>query len=356
MSFDFTPRPVVEAPNELVHYDVLDGATPIRLITPAEENLDILAWASANQTGLLAELQDYGAVLFRGFDVSSIDQLRSFAKTFSPELLPYVERRSPRTELGDNIYTSTIHPADQYIHFHNTTSFSHQWPQRLWFCCIKPAEWEGRTPIADCRKVLSRIDEEVRREFIEKGVLYVSNYHEGIGLSWQTTFQTTNRAVVEKYCEDHGIEYEWVDGVRLRTKSRRHAVVRHPHTGELSWFNQAHHYHIASLEPEITEALTGAFAEEDLPRHAYFGDGSPIEKDVLEHIYSCYEKNENSFLWETGDVILLDNMLVAHSRTPYRGERLIALAIAELYHVPDGQSGGVAEPIHGGDGMLEAGD
>ena len=41
-------------------------------------------------------------------------------------------------------------------------------------------------------------------------------------------------------------------------------------------------------------------------------------------------------------MILLDNMLVAHSRTPYRGERLIALAIAEMY-VPTYTGGGIAE-------------
>jgi hypothetical protein len=56
-----------------------------------------------------------------------------------------MERCSPRTELGDKIYTSTIQPADQFIHFRNMTSFSHQWPRHLWFACLQPAEWEGRT-------------------------------------------------------------------------------------------------------------------------------------------------------------------------------------------------------------------
>ncbi len=115
----------------------------------------------------------------------------------------------------------------------------------------------------------------------------------------------------------------------------------HPDTGEQVWFNQAHHYHVESLEEEVTKALRDTFAEEDLPRHAYFGDGSPIDHKTLEHIYECYERNSNSFLWERGDVIILDNMLVAHSRTPYRGERLIALALAEMY-VPTYSGGGIA--------------
>ncbi|GAB1516578.1 TauD/TfdA family dioxygenase [Actinophytocola sp. KF-1] len=326
-----------------VRKSYVDGPTPIRLVQPARADVDLLHWVAAHRDDVLADLAANGAVLFRDFHVDTIDGLRRFARTFTPDLIPYTERRSPRTELGDHIYTSTIHPQDQYIHFHNTTSFSHQWPRKLWFSCIQPAEWEGRTPIADCRKVLAVMDPDVAAEFKAKGVLYVSNYHDGIGLSWQSTFQTEDKAEVAAYCRRQNIEFEWLDGgERLRTKSRRHAVAIHPDTGEQVWFNQAHHYHVSSLEEEVTKVLLDTFAEEDLPRHAYFGDGTPIDQETLRHVYDCYEQNSNSFLWERGDVILLDNMLVAHSRTPYRGERLIALAIAEMY-VPTYTGGGIAE-------------
>ena len=340
---DIQPQSVDAASIGAVRRSYLDGPTPVRLIEPTDADVDLLHWTASHTDDVLEELSATGAVLFRGFSVDTIDALRRFAQTFSPELIPYTERRSPRTELGDQIYTSTIHPQDQYIHFHNTTSFSHQWPRKLWFSCIQPAEWEGRTPLADCRKVLAGMDPQVAEEFRAKGVLYVSNYHDGIGLSWQATFQTEDKADVEAYCTRQGIEFEWLgDGERLRTKARRHAVAIHPDTGEEVWFNQAHHYHVASLEEEVTKALLDTFAEEDLPRHAYFGDGTPIDRQTLEHIYDCYERNQNSFLWERGDVVMLDNMLVAHSRTPYRGERLIALALAQMY-VPQYTGGGVAE-------------
>lgn len=325
--------------DSMVDFDVLVGPTPIRLVRPADDDVDLLGWAAENLELVRRELGEFGAILFRGFGIDRIDRLRDFARTFSDHLLPYVERRSPRTELGDNIYTSTIHPADQYIHFHNTTSFSHQWPRTIWFACLQPSETGGRTPIADCRKALRDLDADVRERFEQQGVLYTSNYYDGMGLTWQTTFQTSDPADVERYCHEHGIEFEWLGSDRLRTRARRHAVVEHPVTGESAWFNQAHHFHVRSLETQASEALLASFTEEDLPRNSYFGDGSPIDPPTLEHIYACYKDNEHSFAWEKGDVFMLENMTVAHSRTPYRGERLIALALADMYRVTRREGG-----------------
>jgi alpha-ketoglutarate-dependent taurine dioxygenase len=337
------PMVVSAAGEDLTSSTLIEGGTPIPMIRPNVADFDPFHWAEANSETLLQTLRTYGAVLFRGFRVDEIARLRQFAQIFCPQLIPYMERRSPRTELGDKIYTSTIHPADQHIHFHNTTSFSHQWPMKLFFACLMPAEWEGRTPIADIRQVLRSMDSTVRRRFEEQGVMYVANYYEGMGLSWQTTFQTEDRADVEDYCDRHKIQYSWIGGEQLRTKQVRHAVAVHPDTREHAWFNQAHHFHVTSLEPPVTKMLLETYAEEDLPRNSYYGDGSSIEPDVLEHIAECYKRAETTFLWEKGDVIMLDNMLVAHARTPYRGERLIALALGEMY-AGSYSGGGIAPP------------
>jgi alpha-ketoglutarate-dependent taurine dioxygenase len=324
------PKPLL-LDDSPVQSSIMGQNTPVWAYQCGSDEVDLAGWLTANREEILAQLREFGVILFRGFGVDTIPGLRDFATTFTPDLVPYKERRSPRTDLGDNIYTSTIHPADQEIHFHNTTSFSHQWPMKLWFSCIQPAEWEGRTPLADIGAVLRRMDPGIRDKFERLGVMYVSNYYEGMGLSWQTTFGTEDRRDVEKYCEQHNIEYEWVGGSRLRTRSIRHAVAEHPDTGVVTWFNQAHHFHVTSLEPDVATALLNSYAPEDLPRNSYFGDGSPLTDDVLRHIADCYAAERTAFLWEKGDVIMIDNMLVAHARTPYRGERLIALALGEMY-------------------------
>ncbi len=70
--------------------------------------------------------------------------------------------------------------------------------------------------------------------------------------------------------------------------------------------------------------------EEDLPRNVYYGDGSPIEDSVVEYLEKLYRKNAVSFPWRGRDVLMLNNMLVAHSRNPFVGERKIVVALGDL--------------------------
>jgi alpha-ketoglutarate-dependent taurine dioxygenase len=169
----------------------------------------------------------------------------------------------------------------------------------------------------------------VRDRFIAKGWMYVRNFGDGLGLDWQTVFQTTDRSAVEAHCRKSGIEVEWKPGNRLRTRAVRPAVARHPKTGETLWFNHATFFHVTTLEPDVRQALTAEMADEDLPANTYYGDGQPIEPEVLDHLRALYHRETVSFPWQKGDLLLLDNMMVAHGRAPYSGDRKILVGMAE---------------------------
>jgi hypothetical protein len=69
--------------------------------------------------------------------------------------------------------------------------------------------------------------------------------------------------------------------------------------------------------------------EEELSTMTYYGDGSPIEPDTIEEIREAFAAERCQFDWTPGDVLLIDNMLVAHARQPYTGARRIAVAMAD---------------------------
>src|SRR5256885_16984521 len=123
---------------------------------------------------------------------------------------------------------------------------------------------------------------------------------------------------------------EWTgkDGLRIRQRCR--AVLRHPTTGEMSFFNQVQLHHVHCLEPAVRQSLLSIFTREDLPRHVYYGDGSAIEDSVMDHVGEVYEKNAVRFQWQQGDMVSLDNMLVAHARDPFVGERKILVALGDM--------------------------
>jgi len=115
-------------------------------------------------------------------------------------------------------------------------------------------------------------------------------------------------------------------------------VATHPVTGEKVWMNQAHLFHVTTQDPEVVEVLLEEFGEESLPRNTYYGDGTPIDGEVFDAIREAYDAEALVFPWETGDVLLLDNMLMAHSRGPFTGARKVVVGMAESYGSGWGQA------------------
>ena len=301
-------------------------------IQPKIGGVDVLSWARMNLNFIQSSLYKHGALLFRNFDVSNVNDFERFADAVSAEkLMQYTERSSPRHEVTGHIYTSTDYPADQTIFPHNEHSYSLSWPMKLFLYCQTPALKGGETPIGDCRRILQRIDPKVREQFSKKGWMYVRNFGDGFGLSWQTAFNTNNPEQVEAYCESHDIQFQWSAGRRLRTRQVRPAVARHPVTGEETWFNHATFFHITTLEKSLQQGLRSGLDDEDLPNNTYYGDGTPIEDEVMEGLRRAYTEKMVKFPWKTGDILILDNMLAAHARSSYEGPRRILFAMAEPF-------------------------
>ncbi len=202
---------------------------------------------------------------------------------------------------------------------------------KIWFFCLQPAETGGETPFADSSRVFQRIPEAIKARFMEKRVMYVRNYMPQLDLSWQEVFQTNNRAEVERYCRSIDMECEWINEQHLRTRQVCQAVALHPETSRLVWFNQAHLFHISNLDPAVRETLLSLYGEESLPRNTYYGDGKPIEPAVLDEIRAIYEEEQIAFPWQKGDIVMLDNMLVAHGRAAFTGMRRVVVAMADPF-------------------------
>ncbi len=312
-------------------------------IRAREVGLNLAEWACAHLDTIDQHLRTVGGLLLRGFRVESAADFRHFAQTISSHLIRYGERSSPRTEIADGVYTSTDHPPDQPIVLHNEQSYTLNWPMRILFYCARPALERGRTPLADSRRVLARLSRSTVERFERLGVLYVRNYLEGIGLPWSVAFQTDDRRDVEAYCRASSVEVEWLERGRLRTRQVRPAIRVHPHTGERTWFNHALFFHVTSLPLDVTRSLMATLREEDLPYNTFYGDGSPIRDETLRELREAYRAEAVSFPWERGDVLVLDNMLVAHGREPFLGEREILAAMVDPYRGPARPTPGSAE-------------
>ncbi|HXO22735.1 MAG TPA: condensation domain-containing protein, partial [Thermoanaerobaculia bacterium] len=301
------------------------------LAEPAVQEVDLASWAAGQGELLRQLLATEGAILFRGFEVESIERFREVATAIAPDLIGYEDPSTPRTEVKEKVYTSTEYPPEQSIQLHNELSYNHAWPMKIFFFCVTPAAAGGETPLADSRRLYQRIAPEVRERFAAKGVMYVRNFGEGFGLPWQKVFQTTEKSRVEEYCRERGMTFEWRDRDRLRTRHVRPAVARHPATGEMVWFNQANVHHPSSLPAALRESLLAVVEDRDFPldMNACFGDGSLIPDADIAAIRRAYDEETVMFPWQRGDLLLADNMLVAHGRSSFSGPRQIVVLMAE---------------------------
>jgi len=299
------------------------------LVVEPQINVNPFDWVKENKSIIDKCLVKFGGILLRNFGIYSVSEFNKIAQTICPNLLDYVYRSTPRTKLGGKIYTATEYPADKTIPFHNENAYSKSWPEKIFFFSVIVASEGGETPIANSRNVYKRIDNSIKEKFEQNGILYVRNYTPGVDLSWQDVFQTDQKDVVNKYCQDNDINFEWNDiGPELTTKQVCQASITHPISGESVWFNQAHLFHISALEENDRFSLIRELGEENLPRNTFYGDGKPIEVEVLDHIREAYNQEKIKFKWHKGDIMILDNILTAHAREPFKGERKVAVAMA----------------------------
>jgi len=323
------PQTVRLPSREMVRRDFLEPGVELPLqLTPAVEHLDLVDWAAAHKEELGRDLDRYGAVLFRGFAVASPAEFERFAAAVCDRLYD-AYGDLPKEKSAERIYRSTPYPPDRPILFHNESSHLDRWPSRQMFHCVTAAEEGGETPIVDCRELHRALDPEIAELFERKGLLYRRNFTEGLDVGWRDFYRTEDRAEVERRCRAEGTEWEWTDD-GLRTRQRCRAVIRHPRTGEKCFFNQLQLHHPSRLDPEVRRSLLEIFGPDDLPRDVRFGDDTPIEDSLVEELTQLCWRLSRAFRWREGDVLLVDNMLVAHARNPFRGDRKIVVAMGDM--------------------------
>ena len=93
-------------------------------------------------------------------------------------------------------------------------------------------------------------------------------------------------------------------------------------------FNQAHLFHISSLDEESCLSLISKLEEGTIPRNASYGNGEHFENNVLDYIREAYLQEKIKCKWHKGDTMILDNILMAHGRVSCQGERKDAIAMA----------------------------
>ena len=129
---------------------------------------------------------------------------------------------------------------------------------------------------------------------------------------------------VEKFLENANFSYKWnkKDDSLLYWYTLP-PFVKHQDTGEKVWFTQpdSHHSSYFKESPMFDEVVLSD--DSMYPAHATYGDGTEIEPEVIQHIRAINWNCAVGFQWRTGDIVVLDNLAIMHSRLSFTGKRRI---------------------------------
>ncbi len=311
------------------------GKPPIASIVDIA-NMDAAAdWLRANLPMIRATVQQLGCVLIRGLPVVTTEDFAVVKDLLLPSPAGYHEKATPRSDYGHGVFSSTDLPAVQPIRLHNENSYTLEFPGFLLFGCLIAPDEGGATTVGDMREVLRLLPDDLRARFAEKGWLLVRNYSDFAGLPWHTSFATTDRAEIERYCAENTVGLEWTEDDSLRTRQRRSAIITHPVTGEQVWFNHTAFWNHWTLDDEVREVLVEAFGADGMPFGTYFGDGTPLTQEEATALNRAYNQVTMRESWQPGDLMLVDNILCAHGRESYKGDRKIVVSMGNPIALSD---------------------
>ncbi|GIG92292.1 non-ribosomal peptide synthetase [Plantactinospora endophytica] len=322
------PEPVSDySPGRLdVTFDPGRPAVVHAWTVPAQEARH---WLAEHRAALDRLVETRGAVLVRGLGLTDTAALAAAATALSLRLVPEREGFAGRDRHADGVYSSAHWPPDQPMCMHHEMSYTRDVPGRLLLACRRPAVRGGITGVADSRVVAASLPAELVDRFARQGWLLRRVFRDYVGVDWRAAFGVGDRAEAEAYCARYDIEAVWEADGTLRTAQRRDAFLRHPGTGEHCWSNQIGFLNAATLAPAVREYLEAEFGPDGLPFDTFYGDGEPIEPETITVINEAYEAATVREPWQAGDLMLIDNIRMAHSREPYEGPREVLMAFAD---------------------------
>jgi alpha-ketoglutarate-dependent taurine dioxygenase len=301
-------------------------------LTPAEGDRPasterLVAWIQANNGRLLERAMEHGAVLLRGFAVETADDFARVVEALDLENMPYIGGAAVRTRVsGDRVLTANEAPPSEPIPFHHEMAQVPEPPDHVIFYCDVPPAAGGETPIVLSNQVY-RFASERYAAFLRRvealGVRYTRVLPEeddptsAIGRSWRSTYQAQTRADAEARMRALGTTWAWLPSGDLRTVTATLPAIREERrTGQKTFFNS------------MIAAYTGwVDARNDPTKAVELGDGSPVDREAMLGIAEHMREARVAFAWHKGDVLIIDNQLTMHARSPFTPPRRILASV-----------------------------
>lgn len=289
----------------------------------------------------------YGFI-FSGFPVKTAGEFGQLLKIVNPKFLPYTGAKVRQSSDGfEHLYRPTSTPRFRKNFLHNEMAYQRDIPPKIAFFCELPSPVGGESLLGDQRRVLASLRPGSRAKLVARKLKFVrclvsetrlQNFLRtrldalAIFPSWQMNFGTRDKGEVEASCRARGFDVVWTAADDLVISVVIDPVKAHPGEGEPIWVNNAHLFqlHKSVYGPALYYAFKAMSRVINKPLTlCYYGDGAPIEPEVVDDILRATEDNEFQIGLKSGEFIYAHNWAISHGRATFEGPRRVYFGLLQ---------------------------
>jgi len=287
---------------------------------------ETLAWIATRREQFCRQVEHCGALLFRGFPLTTAQHFDSFVGAFGLPGFAYEDSLSNavRVNKTPRVFTANEAPPTAHILFHHEMAQTPLFPSKLFFFCENPPDTGGATPLCrsdDLWEELLKVCSEFAQTCQQKGLRYShvmpneNDFASGMGRSWRSTLKAQTPEQAEARLAALKYSYEWIGNDALRATTPVLRAVWDLPSGRKSFFNQLIAFYSAG-KPNA-----------DACKSVTFGDGSEIPHGPVMIASELADRLAFDLDWQRGDVVLIDNFICMHGRRPYTGVRKVLASL-----------------------------
>ncbi|XP_071713840.1 clavaminate synthase-like protein At3g21360 [Rutidosis leptorrhynchoides] len=298
--------PVVLTPNTNIYSN----------LTEEEKVCSFKEAIKAEKQWLESLVDKCGVILFRGFPVKSPSDFNDVVEAFEFPELEYVSGLATRTKVVGRVYTANECPPEIRVPFHHEMAYIRDSPSKLFFFCELEPGKGGQTPIVLSHIVYDKMKEKYP-EFVadleEHGVKIIVIMKDDNDLSnvggrgWKSAYMTNDKNVAEERAAKQDAKLEWMEGNAVKFSTGPLPAFRFDKNNQRkTWFNN------------IAFTKTGPPNGRNADDYTYIelGYDAVVPDEAQKECLKIMDEECVVIPWKNGDVMLVNNLMVLHSRQP----------------------------------------
>ena len=299
--------------------------------TSESDIAEVAQWINLQREHLLKLSTLHGAVLLRGFPLRGPEDFDTVVDSLGVSNFPYKKSLSNavRTNFTERVFSANEAPSGVNIFLHHEMAQTPLFPNYIFFFCEIAAEEGGATPICRSDVLYEKCKHEIPDTIAAleaKGLRYsnvmpgIDDPQSGMGRSWQSTLGVRSQDEAEIRLRELGYSWEWLPNDCLRATTPTLPAVRAVGLGRKTLFNQ------------LIAAFSGWKDDRNDPAKAVrLGDDTPLDEEAIATMIQLADEITYPLAWEAGDAVIIDNTMVMHGRSPFKGKRKVLASLGNMH-------------------------